>query len=94
MGCCSGRLMSSASGQQLFYEVCSVVKCSFDELVGEKVVSLSYSSGILAPPPRWILNHWITREVHEVLIQRRTFSPPETLRKYILLQEHLRFLNV
>ena len=26
------------------------VKCSFDEFVGEKVVSLSYSSAILAPP--------------------------------------------
>ena len=32
---------------------------------------------------RWILNHWITREVHEeVLIQRRTFPPnPRNLKK-------------
>ena len=27
------------------------VKCSFDEFVGEKVVSLSYSSAILGLPP-------------------------------------------
>ena len=51
MGYFSGRLMSSASSQKLFCEVCSVFKCSFDEFVGEKVVSPSYSSAILAPPP-------------------------------------------
>ena len=50
MGCFSGRLMSSASGQKLFCEVCSEFKCSFDEFVGEKVVSPSYSSAILASP--------------------------------------------
>jgi len=32
----------------IFY---SAFKCSFDEFVGEKVVSPSYSSDILAPPP-------------------------------------------
>ena len=41
--------MSSASGQKLFCEVCSAFKCSFDEFVGEKVVSPSYPSAILAP---------------------------------------------
>ena len=50
MGCFSGRLISSASSQKLFCEVCLVFKCSFDEFVGEKVVSPSYSSTILAPP--------------------------------------------
>ena len=45
--------MSSASGQKLFCEVFSVFKCSFDEFVGEKVVSPSYSSAILAPPPAY-----------------------------------------
>ena len=29
----------------------NLFKCSFDEYVGEKVVSLSYSSAILGPPP-------------------------------------------
>ena len=48
MGCFSGCLMSSASGQKLFCEVCSAFKCSFNEFVGEKVVSPSYSSAILA----------------------------------------------
>ena len=50
MGCFSGRLISSASGQKLFCEACSAFKCSFDEFIGEKVVSPSYSSAILAPP--------------------------------------------
>ena len=50
MGCFSGHLMSAASDQKLFCELCSVFNCSFDEFVGEKVVSLSYSSAILTPP--------------------------------------------
>ena len=49
MGCFSGRLMSSASDQKLFCELCSPFNCSFDEFVGENVVSPSYSS-ILTPP--------------------------------------------
>ena len=51
MGCISGCLVSSASVQKLFCGICSVFKWSFDEFVGEKVVSLSYSSAILGPPP-------------------------------------------
>ena len=47
MGCFSGRLMSSASDQKLFCEIFSAFNCSFDEFVGEKVVSPSYSSAIL-----------------------------------------------
>ena len=50
MGCFSGHLMTSASDQKLFCEVYSAFNCSFDEFVGEKVVSLSYSSTILVPP--------------------------------------------
>ena len=61
MGCFFGCLVSSASGQKLFCEVCSAFKCSFDEFVGEKVVSLSYSSAILAPPEENDLN-WLVRE--------------------------------
>ena len=41
MGCFSGCLMSSASIQKLFCGIYSVLKCSFDEFVGEKVVSPS-----------------------------------------------------
>ena len=48
VGCLSGCLMSSASIQKLFCGFCSALKCSFDEFVGEKVVSPSYSSAILA----------------------------------------------
>ena len=42
--------MSSASIQKLFSGIYSVFKCSFDDFVGKKVVSQSYSSAILAPP--------------------------------------------
>ena len=49
MCCLFGCLVSSASVQKLFCGVCSVFKLSFDEFVGEKVVSLSYSSTILGP---------------------------------------------
>ena len=51
MGYFSGCLMSSASIQKLFCGIFSGIKCSFDEFVGEKVVSLSYSSTILGPHP-------------------------------------------
>ena len=51
LGCISGCLMSSASIQKLFCGIYSTFKCSFDEFVGEKVFSPSYSSAILAPPP-------------------------------------------
>ena len=50
MGWFSGCLMSSAGIQKLFCGIYSAFKCSFDEFVGEKVVSLSYYSAILAPP--------------------------------------------
>ena len=48
--CFSGCLMSSAGDQNMFCAVCSAFKWSFDEFVGEKVVSPSYSSATLAPP--------------------------------------------
>ena len=51
MGCFSGCLMSSAGIQNLFCGIYSAFKCSFDEFVGEKVVSLTYSFVILGPPP-------------------------------------------
>ena len=49
MGCFSGCLMSSASNQKLFCGVCSAFKWSFNEFVGDKVFSPSYSSAILVP---------------------------------------------
>ena len=42
--------MSSAGIQKLFCGIYTAFKCSFDEFVREKVVSLSYSSAILGPP--------------------------------------------
>ena len=49
MGCLSGCLVSSTSVQKLFCGICSAFKWSFDEFVGRKVVSPSYSSAILGP---------------------------------------------
>ena len=51
LGCFSGCLMSSAGIQKLFCGIYSAFKSSFDEFVGEKVFSPSYSSAILALPP-------------------------------------------
>ena len=59
MGCFSGCLMSSASIQKLFCGIYSVLKCSFDEFVGEKVVSLSCSSAILGLPLRFLKNRFV-----------------------------------
>ena len=56
MGCFSGCLMSSAGIQKLFCGIYSAFKCSFDEFVGEKVFSPSYSSTILAPPSNHLFN--------------------------------------
>ena len=56
MSCFSGCLMSSASVQKLFCGIYSELKCSFDEFVGEKVVSPSSSSAILGPPPQHIVS--------------------------------------
>ena len=46
--------VSSASIQKLFCGICSALKCSFNEFVGEKVVSTSYSPAILGAPPRYV----------------------------------------
>ena len=51
MGYFYGCLMSSASIQKSFGGVFSVFKCSLDEFVGDKVVSLSYSFANLRMPP-------------------------------------------
>ena len=48
--------MSSAGIQKLFCGIYSAFKCSFDEFVGEKVFSPSYSSTILAPPSNHLFN--------------------------------------
>ena len=56
MGCFSGCLMSSASDQKLFCGVCSAFKWSFNEFVGEKVVSPSYSPTIFAPSQQMALH--------------------------------------
>ena len=59
MACLSGSLVSSASVQKLFCGICSVFNWSFDEFVGKKVISPSYSSAILGPPPIFVF-FWLT----------------------------------
>ena len=56
MGCISGCLMSSAGIQKSFSGIYSVFKCSFDEFMGKKLVSSSYSSAIIGPPLKTIFN--------------------------------------
>ena len=70
MGCFSGCLMFSASIQKLFCGIFSAFKCSFDEFVGEKVVSSSYSSAILGVPLP-ISAFWLTCLYH--FIQTGTY---------------------
>ena len=72
MGCFSGCLMSSAGIQKLFCGIYSAFKCSFDEFVGEKVISPSYSSAILGAPP--ILVFFFLAYV--TLYNRLQFHPP------------------
>ena len=47
--------MSSSGIQKLFCGIFSAFTCSFDEFVGEKVVSLSYSSAVLDRLPSFPL---------------------------------------
>ena len=51
--------MSSACIEKLFCGIYSAFKCSFDEFVGEKVVSLSCSSAILGLPLRFLKNRFV-----------------------------------
>ena len=48
VGCLPGYLVSSARIQKLFCGIYSAFKCSFNEFVGEEVVSPSYFSAILS----------------------------------------------
>ena len=63
--------MSSASIQKLFCGIYSTFKCSFDEFVGEKVFSPSYSSAILAPPPwrRLLRVPWTVRRSNQSILK-------------------------
>ena len=53
MGCLSGCLVSSTSIQKGFFGSYSALKWSFDEFVGEKVVSHPI------PPPSWDPPRWL-----------------------------------
>ena len=52
-----------------FCGIYSAFKCSFDEFVGEKVISPSYSSAILGPPPVLEFNSWSSK-VSEFFLTR------------------------
>ena len=81
MGCFSGHLMSPASDQKLFCELCSPFCCYFNEFVEEKVVSPSYSSAILAPPPYFSNEETNTegwRDLHELTQSARASAAGHT----------------
>ena len=71
--CFSGCQVSSAGIQKLFCGIYSAFKCSFDEFVGEKVVSPSYSSAILGPPPE--LSFRCSIAVQQEGLRSRTLHP-------------------
>ena len=94
MGCPSGCPMSSASIQKFVCGICSAFKCSFDEFVGEKVVSPSYSSAILVPPTYYLklqyIDSFILKEKLGGVAQRwqrnereTTFSPTNSSKDYL-----------
>ena len=74
MGCFFGCLMSFADIQKLFCGIYSALKCSFDEFVGEKVVSLSYSSAILGLPHISVLKANRVNRRNKILIYIHLFS--------------------
>ena len=59
MGCLSGCLVSSTSVQKLFCGSCSAFRWSFDEFVGENVVSPSYSSNVLVFKHLYLPQDWL-----------------------------------
>ena len=90
MGCLSGCLVSSTSIQKLFCGICSAFKLSFNEFVGEKVVSLSYSSTILAAS-------CIFKRSHEARGQRLlSLRNLQTVSKYYVFRSKLinKFISV
>ena len=91
MGCLSGCLVSFASIQKLFCGICSVFKWSFNEFVGEKVVSLSYSSAILGPPPQGyiFLNHKTYKSQYNVIFSKNAIECEWKL--YVITSDHERF---
>ena len=79
MGCFSGCLMSSDGIQKLFCGIYSASKYSFDESVGEKVVSPSYSSAILGPPSHFYSIFPFFLSPYSLVLFSLLYSPVGTL---------------
>ena len=94
LGCFSGCLMSSAGIQKLFCGIYSVFKCSFDEFVGNKVFSPSYSSAILAPSPVFLFDLHILPKFLVVLYILITHTTCKTETWSNFLDHTLRWSNV
>ena len=77
-GCFSGCLMSSASIQKLFCGIYLAFKCFFDEFVGKKVFSPSYSSAILAPPSEFYFL-WLLLQCLSPLLGSKTLGVDNVL---------------
>ena len=74
IGCLSGCLVASTSVQKLFCGICSAFNWSFDEFVGEKVVSPSYSSAILGLP-NWCFWTVVLEETLESPLDCKEIQP-------------------
>ena len=94
MGCFSGFLMSSASIQKLFCGIYSAFKCSFDEFVGKKVVSPSYSSTILGQPPLvfWMLSFKPAFSLSSFTFIKRLFHSSSLSALRVVSSAYLRLL--
>ena len=96
MGCFSGCLVSSAGIPKLFCGLYSAFKCSFDEFVGEKVVSPSYSSSILRLPPPifvfWILSFKPAFSLSSFTFIKRLFSSSSHSTIKVVSSAYLRLL--
>ena len=84
--------MSSASIQKLFCGIYSAFKCSFNEFVGEKVVSPSYSSAILGPPQSIIINP--EDEKKEILSFETMWLDPEDVMKVKEVRQRNKFTMI
>ena len=77
--CLLGGLTSSASVQWVFCKSSSTCRCISTVSVGRKVISASYSSGILPPD----LEYYLTIKRNTLLIHAKIWVIP----KYIMLTE-------
>ena len=94
--------MYSTGIQKLFCGIYSAFKCSFDEFVGEKVFSLSYSFVIWLLPPSVIFNLKNSCGVREFWSEYKLFiifnsgiwAPESNIKKTVIVNTHAHSENL